>query len=327
MPILFRRDDALIAGLFCTFCLLTGLINPEFFSIGTVFDLIRAAIVPGIFAMGVLLVLISGGIDVSFTAIAVLAMYASVKLVLFLGLGAHVIFVFASAMLIGLGLGLFNAFFIGTLRLPTLIVTLGTLSVYRGFLLTFVGASLINTLPAGMRSFAHTNLLRIEAPDGSLYLLPAACLVFAAVVGGAWLLLSRSTLGRSIFALGGSTASAERIGINVTGLQYFVYGLVGMLSGIAGVVHASLSNVASPFELVGLELSVIAAVVLGGARISGGHGSIAGTMLGVALVAVMNNTLIMWHVPSTWQNVVIGALILIGTGAPEFLNRRRALSL
>ena len=322
----FRRDDLLIAFLFCGFCLLTGLVNPAFFSVGTVFDLVRTAIVPGIFALGVLVVLVSGGIDVSFTAIAILAMYASVKIVLALGIGGNIIFVFAIAGLIGLCLGLINGFFIGTLRLPTLIVTLGTLSIYRAFLLTFIGASFISNLPMGMINFAKTNVLKVETTDGSIYTLPAAFLVFLGLAILIWFLLSRTVLGRSIFALGGSTVSAERIGIDVPKIQYFIYGLVGAISGLAGVVHAAMTRIGNPFDLVGLELSVIAAVVLGGARISGGHGSVFGTLLGVALVSVMNNTLIMWGIPSTWQNVVIGLLILIGTGVPALRQRRKALS-
>ncbi len=324
MRALLRRDDTLTAALLVGFCLATSLVNPGFASVGTVFDLVRTALVPGILAMGVHIVLVSGGIDVSFTAIAAVAMYGGVKAVTLLGLGDHVAAVFAAAMVIGTLLGCVNAFFIANLRLPTLIVTLGTLSVFRGVLLTFVGTSLIYTLPAGMRAFARSSLLKMDAGDGSVYALPTAFLVLVLTVAGTWLLLNRSILGRCIFALGGSAVSADRIGVNVAVVQYFVYAVVGLLAGAAGVVHASLNRVANPFDLVGLELSVIAAVVLGGARITGGHGTITGTLLGVALIAVMNNTLILWGIPSTWQNVVVGLLILIGTGAPALRHRSRA---
>jgi simple sugar transport system permease protein len=114
------------------------------------------------------------------------------------------------------------------------------------------------------------------------------------------------------------------VGVNVTLLQYFVYGYVGVLAGLAGIVHASLARVANPFDLVGLELQVIAAVVLGGARLTGGHGTITGTLLGVTLIVLINNSLIMLGVPSTWQNVVIGFLILLGTGVPAWQSKRRA---
>ena len=139
-----------------------------------------------------------------------------------------------------------------------------------------------------------------------------------------WFLLYRTLLGRTIFALGGSLESARRIGINVRATQVFVYAYVGALSGLAGIIHASMARVANPFDLVGLELSVIAAVVLGGARLAGGYGTITGTLLGVALIVLVNNSLILLGIPSTWQSVVIGALILVGTGVPAFQAKRAA---
>jgi simple sugar transport system permease protein len=324
MTKLLARNEFLVGVVLVAFCVTTALVEPRFLSLQTLFDLLRNGIVIGIFAIGVLLALASGGIDVSFTAIAAFAMYAATKLMMTLGFGDSMIVAFFVSGGIGLLLGLINAVFIGTARLPTLIVTLGTLSVFRGFLLTFIGSQLITTVPAGMRSFSRSMLIRITTADGSFYSLPSAFLFLVAIVVITWFLLYRTMLGRSIFAMGGSREAAARIGINVVGLQYFVYGFVGVLSGLAGIIHASLARVANPFDLVGLELSVIAAVVLGGARLSGGHGTITGTLLGVALIVVINNSLIMLGIPSTWQNVVIGLLILLGTGGPALQARLRA---
>jgi simple sugar transport system permease protein len=324
MTKLLARNEFLVGVVLVAFCVTTALVEPRFLSLQTLFDLLRNGIVIGIFAIGVLLALASGGIDVSFTAIAAFAMYAATKLMMTLGFGDSMIVAFFVSGGIGLLLGLINAVFIGTARLPTLIVTLGTLSVFRGFLLTFIGSQLITTVPAGMRSFSRSMLIRITTADGSFYSLPSAFLFLVAIVVITWFLLYRTMLGRSIFAMGGSREAAARIGINVVGLQYFVYGFVGVLSGLAGIIHASLARVANPFDLVGLELSVIAAVVLGGARLSGGYGTITGTLLGVALIVVINNSLIMLGIPSTWQNVVIGLLILLGTGGPALQARLRA---
>ncbi|MEA2779408.1 MAG: simple sugar transport system permease protein [Rhodospirillaceae bacterium] len=324
MTKLLARNEFFVALVLVAFCVTTALVEPRFLSLQTLFDLLRNGIVIGIFAIGVLLALASGGIDVSFTAIAAFAMYAATKLMMTLGFGDSMIVAFFVSGGIGLLLGLINAVFIGTARLPTLIVTLGTLSVFRGFLLTFIGSQLITTVPAGMRSFSRSMLIRITTADGSFYSLPSAFLFLVAIVVITWFLLYRTMLGRSIFAMGGSREAAARIGINVVGLQYFVYGFVGVLSGLAGIIHASLARVANPFDLVGLELSVIAAVVLGGARLSGGYGTITGTLLGVALIVVINNSLIMLGIPSTWQNVVIGLLILLGTGGPALQARLRA---
>ena len=322
---ILARNETLVAIILVAFCIVTTALEPSFLSLATLFDLLRAGIVTAIFAVGVLLVLASGGIDVSFTAIAAFSMYVGTKAMIAFGMGDSILVAFLVAGVIGLALGLINGFFIASLRLPTLIVTLGTLSVFRGFLLTFVGTQLITAVPAGMRSFSRTMLVRVTAPDGTLVSLPIAFLLVVFVVALTWFLLNRTMLGRSIYALGGAPESALRVGVNVVWVQYFVYAYVGVLSSVAGIVHGSLARVANPFDLVGLELSVIAAVVLGGARLSGGHGTIFGTLLGVALIVVINNSLIVLGIPSTWQSVVTGGLILFGTGAPALRARLAAL--
>lgn len=319
---LLARNEVLVGGILLAFIFVTSIVDPNFLSIATLFDLFRNGLIMGIFAIGVLLVLISGGIDVSFTALAAFAMYATTKTLVMLGVGESIVLAFLTAGAVGLVLGLVNAFFVATLRLPTLIVTLGTLSAFRGALLTFLGSDLISNVPGGMRDLSRSMLIRGTNAEGYFYSLPSAVLVLLVVVVLTWLILYRTMLGRNIFAIGGSIESARRIGIPVRRTQYFVYVYVGVISGIAGIVHASLARVANPFDLVGLELSVIAAVVLGGARLSGGTGTITGTLLGVALIVVIDNSLITLGIPSTWQNVVIGLLILLGTGVPAWQARR-----
>lgn len=318
----FTRNETLIALVIVAFCTMTTLVDPNFLSLPTLFDLLRNSIVIGIFAIGVLVVLISGGIDVSFTAIAAFALYTTTLTLVQLGVYVPWWAAFALAMAIGAGLGLVNAVFIAGFRLPTLIVTLGTLSAIRGVLLTFVGSQLISNMPPGLREFSRLFMLRGTTAEGYFYSLPWAFGALVLVVAVTWFILHRTMLGRSIFAVGGSTESARRIGVNVRATQVFVYAYVGGLSGLAGIIHASLARVANPFDLVGLELSVIAAVVLGGARLAGGYGTITGTLLGVVLIVLVNTSLILLGIPSTWQMVVIGALILIGTGVPAWQAKR-----
>ena len=116
--------------------------------------------------------------------------------------------------------------------------------------------------------------------------------------------------------------AAERAGFNVPRIQYFIYGFVGLLSGIAGMTFGSMARQANPQDIVGLELNVIAAVVLGGAQLTGGRGTVIGTILGVTLVVIANNSLVLIGVPTVWQRVVIGLIILIGTGLPAIQARR-----
>ncbi|MCB0156285.1 MAG: ABC transporter permease [Anaerolineae bacterium] len=321
MKRLLRRNETLVAVTLIVLCLIIGLNNPTFFTVGNLFTLLRSSIVTGIFAMGVLIVIISGGIDVSFTAIGIFALYATVKLMLYFAPEASIWVGFLIAALIGLGLGLINAFFIAQFKLPTLIVTLGTLSMFHGFLLFAIGNQIIRDVPPALTEFARATLLQIPQERGTANLHPAIFLVIAIVIV-VWLLLNYTMLGRGIYALGGAPEAAERAGFNVTRIQYFIYGSVGLLSGIAGMTFGALARQANPQDLVGSELNVIAAVVLGGAYLTGGRGTVLGTLLGVILVVIANNSLILIGVPTVWQRVVIGLIILIGTGIPAIQERR-----
>jgi simple sugar transport system permease protein len=318
---LLYRNETLVAITLVVLCLLIGLNNPTFFTVGNAFTLIRSSIVIGIFAMGVLIVIISGGIDVSFTAIGVFALYSTVRLLLRFTPDASIWLAFIIAALIGLGLGLINAFFIARFKLPTLIVTLGTLSMFHGFLLFAIGNQIIRDIPPAMTEFARAAVVRIPQARGTANLHPAILLIIAITIV-VWFLLNYTMLGRGIYALGGAPEAAERAGFNVTRIQYFIYGFVGLLSGIAGMTFGSLARQANPQDIVGTELNVIAAVVLGGAYLTGGRGTVIGTFLGVILVVIANNSLILIGVPTVWQRVVIGIIILIGTGVPAIQERR-----
>ena len=316
------RNEVLVAVVIVAFCALAAASDPNFLSIPTLTDLMRNGIVLGIFAVGAMVVLVSGGIDVSFTAVAAFAMYATTILLRDVAPGIPWPLAFAIATLIGAALGAVNGVLIAVCGLPTLIVTLGTLSVFRGFLLTFVGTLQISNLPPGMRDFSRLMMVRGTNADGSFYSLPWAFAFLVAIVALTWFILQRTMLGRAIYAVGGAPESARRIGIDVRRTQLFVYVYVGALAGLAGIVHASTARIANPFDLVGLELSVIAAVVLGGARLTGGVGTLTGTLLGVALIVLVRNSLIVIGIPSTWQSVAIGVLILVGTGLPAWQARR-----
>ena len=321
---IWTRNETLVAGVIMLFCILATLSDPRFLTITTVSDLLRASIVIGILAVGAMLVLVSGGIDVSFTAIAVFAMYSSTVLTLAVWPEMPWPLIFVISLIFGAALGAINGFFIAFLGLPTLIVTLGTLSVFRGFLLTFVGSQRISDLPPAMRDFSRGVLARGTTEAGNFYSIPWSALALLVVFVVTWVILQKTMLGRYIYAIGGSVESARRIGINVKWIQFFVYVYVGALAGLAGIIYGSVGRMADPFSLVGLELSVIAAVVLGGARLIGGYGTLTGTLLGVALIVIVQNSLIVIGIPTTWQSVTIGLLILLGTGVPAYRAKRAA---
>ena len=319
---LAARPEVAVAGVALAVMLGVGAINPVFWDWANLFSLLRANVETGIVALGVLVVLISGGIDVSFPAFAIAAMYLTVKAMIALSYDGVVLPLLA-ATLIGLGLGLVNAGFVRGFRMIPLIVTLGTGTAVRGFILGEVGASQINIdkMPPALIAFGRSELFSFTQTNGQPVGLSAMVLVYGALALMVHLVLRYTLIGRSIYALGGDEEAARRAGFNVTRTALFVYGLAGALAGFTGLLHGSMIWVANPRDLVGFELDVIAAVVLGGASIFGGRGTVAGTMLGVFTLVLLSNSLIIMHIDTTWQRVVVGSVVIAATAATAWRDR------
>ncbi|HAZ23015.1 MAG TPA: sugar ABC transporter permease [Firmicutes bacterium] len=324
MKKILRSSEFFVALVVMVLCIIIGLINPVFFSWENLFDLLRSGVVTGILALGCLIVIVSGGTDVSFATIAIFAAYLASKILIAWQFDGTVLVAFLLSAAIGTVLGLFNGALIAWFRLPTMIVTLGTSSIFRGAMLVFIGTFIINKLPQGILAFGQATLAQVSNANGAVIGLPVSVVIFFGAAVLVWLMMKYTMLGRGIYALGGDRVAAERAGLNVIGIQLFIYGLVGFLAGISGVVHASLVRNVNPFDLIGTEMNVIAAVVLGGARITGGRGTVFGTILGVMLVVIMNNSLILLGIPSYWQRAAIGVLILLGTGITAWQSKRES---
>ncbi|GEK85679.1 ABC transporter permease [Microbacterium aerolatum] len=309
---LLRRSETWLIVLIALLTIAMTVANPSFISVERVFDILNSSALMGIFALGVLLVLISGGIDVSFPAIAIAAMFITTTVLNAIGFTGDVLVAFLIAAVIGLALGAINAFVVVRFAMPTLIATLATASAIRGLMVTLMGATIISILPIGMTAFGRLQLLESRSDSGERFGLSPSVLILAATAIAAWLLLNHTLLGRKIFAVGGDASAAERAGINVRGVRVFVFCTSGALAGIAGIVHATNTGTANPLDLGSTDLVVIAAVVLGGARITGGHGTVMGTLLGVLLINVINAALISLRIPSYWQTLVVGALLVLG---------------
>jgi simple sugar transport system permease protein len=292
-------------------CVVVIIANPDFLQMSNLVDILRASVVRGLFAMGVLVVLAAGGIDVSFTAIAAFVMYALTMLVINVAPDMPLAAILVIAGAGGAGLGALNGLLVHKLSAPSLIVTIGTQYVYRSFLLTFVGTALFMNIPAGMDVLGKASLYTHVSANGVASSLPATVLVLAAAALVTWFILERTLMGRAIFAVGGNPQIAERLGIKLFTVRVFVFAYAGLLAGIAGVVHVASNRLANPFDLSGMELEIIAAVVLGGARITGGSGSVIGTLLGVLLITLVSNVLIFVGIPSTMQLFIVGLFILI----------------
>ena len=318
------RHEVLIFLVLVVLALTVGTINPVFFSIFNIFSLLKNSTVIGLFAIGFFLVLVTGGLDVSFAAVGVTAMFCTVKLAVVYFPGASFLALCAVSALIGVALGLINGLLVITLRAPSLIVTLGTLSLFRGFLLFFVGTDVVRVVPQSINDFARTNVVSATAANGARVGLHASVVIFVAITAGVFLFLRYTTLGRILYAVGGNPVAARRMGINVAVVEVFAYCAAGALAGIAGLLSAAILRLANPQTLVGSELDVIAAAVLGGAAITGGRGSAVGVFLGTLLIVLTNNSLIILGIPSYWQKVAIGAMLIAAIGLPLLARRQSA---
>lgn len=309
--VLGARPELFTLLLVVVTCLVVIIANPDFLQMSNLVDILRASVVRGLFAMGVLVVLAAGGIDVSFTAIAAFVMYALTMLVINVAPDMPLLAILVIAAAGGAALGAVNGLLVHKLSAPSLIVTIGTQYVYRSFLLTFVGTALFMNIPAAMERLGKGSLYTHVSSNGVASSLPATVLVLAVAALVTWFILERTLMGRAIFAVGGNPQIAERLGIKLFTVRVFVFAYAGLLAGIAGVVHVSSNRLANPFDLAGMELEIIAAVVLGGARITGGSGSVIGTLLGVLLITLVSNVLIFVGIPSTLQLFIVGLFILI----------------
>ncbi|MCD8140660.1 MAG: ABC transporter permease [Planctomycetaceae bacterium] len=295
------------------FSLVCGSMNAGFWSALNIFSVLKSSSTVGIMALGMLMVIVAGGIDISIPAVAVFAVYSTAKYLVSINYSGGILLPFAMATVIGGLLGCVNAFFISKYRLAPLIVTLGMASACTGFLRTFIGSSVIANLPQSMFDFSRATILSVTQADGSVARLSVAVVVLAVVTALVWFLMNYTTPGRGLYALGNDPVAAERISFNNKRIQFMAYGLSGALAGITGVVHVSLIRQANIRDLEGVEMEVIAAVVLGGTAITGGRGTVVGTLLGVLLLTVIKSSLILMDIPSSWQKVVIGGVPILAT--------------
>lgn len=322
---LLRRNETVLIFAIIIFSLVIGSKSPEFFTTANLFDILRSSFVQLLFALGVLIVIISGGIDVSFPIVGIFAGYTAVVIMRKFELNEESLLIpIALAIIIGVILGGFNAIAIAGFGIPTLIVTLGTAGIFRGLMLSFIGASFISDIPVGLDNFSSADLIKFESDAGTLVRLHVLVIPVAIITIAVSLLLNRTIFGRSVYALGGGIEPTRRLGISIKRTQAKIYMLVGGLSGLAGILYVSLQRKANPYDLAGSELDVIAAVVLGGASIMGGYGTVFGTVLGVLFINMMKNNLVLLGVSSSWQRAAVGVLLVIGITIQAISENRKS---
>jgi ribose transport system permease protein len=291
-------------------CILFSVLTPNFPTAGNVVNILRQASINIVLATGMTFVILTGGIDLSVGSILGVSAVVGVLVSLIPGLGWIAV---PAALATGLLLGLLNGALIAFLDLPPFIVTLGGLTALRGVAyLVANGTTVLNR---------DLNFAWI----GNNYLGPVPWLVVIAllVVFASWFVLRQTVLGVQIYAVGGNQRAARLTGIKVNRVLLFVYGVSGLLAGLAGVMSSSRLYSATGLLGNGYELDAIAAVILGGTSFTGGIGTIPGTLLGALIIAVLNNGLTLLNMSYFWQLVVKGLVIIVAVTIDRLRRRSR----
>ena len=327
MKSVFKQNEIYVFFIIIALSALITAFNRSFFTIETLFDLLRGHSFEGILAIGFFIALLSGGIDVSFTAVAITGAYLGTLFLEVTGID-NLAVALIICCLTGIILGAINGFFIGVFKIPALIVTLGTLTLYWGaltsFLQVFIGKTIISEPATSIINFGKFNVFTITRDDGSTIGFPLSAVIFIGIAIVTWLLLKYTTIGRSIKGIGGNMEAARRAGSKIVLIQLFIYSYIGFIASIAGFLHVSYLRLASPLYLIGGEITIIAAVVLGGASIMGGKGSVIGTALGISLLTIIRTSLVLMKIPSYFQQAVIGLIIIVSVTITAYRERRRA---
>ena len=288
--------------------------EPAFLSAENLMDMLKSNSVLFISSLGMLLVVITGGIDVSTgSAVAVNTMLGGYVLVHY---SSSIIVLFAVSLLTGIAIGLVNGFLIVQYKIPSIVVTLGILSVLFGVLLYFSNGNWITGFPENFIEFGKYRFF--DKISG----LPIQFILVLFSLALTFLVLRYTVLGRSIYALGGNMRNAAQFGVDTSKVLLFVYILHGMLQGIAAFTHSSIFSQADPNAFIGFELNVIAVVVIGGVHINGGKSSVLNIIVGTLFIGVMNNGLILSRVPTFWQKILLGAVIIASVTLDQIQSSR-----
>ncbi len=279
-------------------------------------------VIVGTAALGMTIIIISGGIDLSVGSIVALVTVVTALLVR--DLGWPLTLAMVAGVVLGGVCGCFNGSLINGLGVVPFIITLGSLQIFRG-LAKWLSTSTTVYIPDGTKPWWLGRLLAIEPQPPWLLLAPGVW-VLIVLSGVLALALRYSLLGRYIYAIGSNEATARLCGISVARVKVTVYTLAGLATGLAGVMQfVYLDATGDPITADGLELQVIAAVVIGGGSLSGGEGTVLGTLIGCLIMSVLNNGCIHAGIPNQVQDVIIGAIIVAAVALDRLRRRNEGL--
>jgi rhamnose transport system permease protein len=290
----------------------TSLANHDFLSGQGRIDLMKAVAITALMAVGETFVIVMKHVDLSVGSALGLSGYIAAYVV---GQGGNVVVVFAISSAVGLAIGLINGLLVATLRLPSLVVTLGSLYVLQGLLAVFAASRVItqDKLPPALVNFGDNSLLGVP------YMMWVA--VIAAVVAG-WFMHARRP-GRDLYAIGSNGPAAKLVGIPVRQREIMAFAISGLCAGLAGALWSARFGSIDTSAGLGYELAVIAACVVGGVSIVGGNGTVLGAFAGAALLQTIGSALSALDVPEFWQQAVNGTLLILAITVDRVATVRR----
>jgi ribose transport system permease protein len=301
-------------------CIALSLLSERFLTADNTWNVMRQISVNMVISVGMTLVILIGGIDLSVGSVLAISGAVAAVMLKFgaemAGINIYLGFTLTGAILggivIGAALGWFNGFAITRFKVPPFVATLAMLTIARGMTMLLTGGFPITGFSNSM-AFIGT---------GWLFGIPMPVWISAVVVLVAVVLTTKTQLGRHIYAIGGNETAAKLSGLKINKIKLIVYSISGALAAIGGIIVTSRLDSAQPNAGMGFELDSIAAVVIGGTSLSGGKGTIMGTVQGALIIGILNNGLVLLNVSPFWQQVIKGMVILLAVVIEKFNSKK-----
>ncbi len=304
-----RYEQIPLLGALLVICaFLTFATNGLFLTPDNLFNVLRVSSIDMIAALGMTVALLAGQVDLSIGSL--LAVVGVVSVIVFNVTGSVALAVLAG-LAVGLVVGLINGFLVTRIAINSLIATLGMMAVLRG----------IGYLSTNARAVQTEGLAFQWLGTGYIGPIPVPIIIAALVLVFVYFLLNRTVFGRYVYAVGGNPDAARSAGLPVRRIYMWAFIIVAVAAAISGLITAARLNSFQPTIGLGFELNVIAAVILGGTRLTGGEGTVSGTVLGVLILGVLANGLVLLDVNTFWQDVVRGSVIILAVAIDEYRKR------
>jgi len=310
---LFKHPNRQLGTLFglIVIVIFFWILTPHFLTVSNLLNVAQQTSINAIIAVGLTFVIISAGIDLSVGSILA---FSGVVIASILNAGYPISLAISAGLFVGLACGSINGALIAIGKLPPFIATLGMMSVARGAALMYTNGRPISGFSSEFRFLANGEILSI----------PTSIVIMVVVYIVAHFILTKTKLGRYTYAIGGNEEAARLSGVSVTFHKIMIYGICGLLSGLAAVILTARLNSAQPIAGMMYELDAIAAAVIGGTSLVGGEGRVSGTLIGALIMGVLRNGLNLLGVSSFLQQTIIGSVIIIAVLIDMTLKRRKA---